>query len=428
MRNKAEVNLSAVKTPAGAQGYTRQEAVAEAMRCLDCPAEYCRKDCPIATPVPEMCRRIRQEDFAGAYEILQKNNPLSSMSCRVCPWEKQCEKDCTRAIRGEAVNIGALERFVNDWQKQQGLPAAEKAPECGLCAAVVGSGPSGLACAMELASAGWSVTVYEAGDRVGGVPRWGIPDFSLPPEVTGDILARAEALGVEFITGKALGRELSLEQLRKDHDAVYLALGAPVPVSGGFEEAMQAQYLLHEASLGRDPVMGRSVAVIGGGDTAIDAVRVARRLGAADVKLIYRRGPEEMPARREDVKAAEEEGVGFLWWTEPAEISGGTLRCRRTEKSAPDYPGGRANAVSCPGTEFNVEADVTVLALGFGTLPVEGLSCDGRGRILADEQGATALPGVYAGGDAVSGPSTVVRAAAAGKAAARAILAKLKEH
>lgn len=425
MRIKSEVNLSPVKTPVSGPGYTLEEALAEAMRCLDCPAQYCRKGCPIATPVPEMCRFIREKDIEGAYALIEGNNVLTAMSCRVCPGEKQCQAKCTRAIRGDAVNIGALEQFVNDWHEANGVLTEEKVLSTGKSVAVVGSGPAGLACAIELLKNGVPVTVYDAADKPGGVPRWGIPDFVLPPVVPEKIICRVEALGAEIICGKALGKDVSLEELISAHKAVFLALGAPVPVSGSFE-AMQAQDLLREASLGRDPINGRSVAVVGGGDTAIDAVRVARKLGSESVTLLYRRGMEEMPARREDVEAAEQEGVRFLWWTEPSEMVDGKLICHKTEPAAPDYPGGRLNAKQVPESEFEVSAEVTVLALGFKNAPVGGVACDMQGRIQTDQNGCTNLPGVFAGGDAVSGPSTVTRAAAAGKRAARAIMNYLK--
>lgn len=426
MRIKSEVNLSPVKTPVTGAGYAPEEAVAEAMRCLDCPAQYCRKGCPIHTPVPEMCRLVREMDFEGAYKLVAANNKLTSMCCRVCPVEKQCESNCTRGIRSEPVNIGAVERFVNDWHEANCPPEEDETLPKGERVAVVGSGPAGLSCAMELLNAGCSVSVYDSADKPGGVPRWGIPDFVLPTEVTSKILEKAEALGAKFHCGKKLGESITLEDILKSHEAVFLGLGAPVPVSGGFENAMQAQDLLREASLGRDPVNGCSVAVIGGGDTAIDAVRVARKLGAAEVTLIYRRGADEMPARREDVEAAEREGVRFVWWTEPVEIKSGKLICRKTEATAPDYPGGRLNAKTVPGTEFEVSAEISVLALGFRNAPVGGVTCDKQGRVLADDNGCTNVPGVFAGGDAVSGPSTVVRAAAAGKRAAASILTYLK--
>lgn len=418
MRIKSEVNLSPVKTPMSGEGYTREEAIAEAMRCLDCPAEYCRSGCPIATPVPEMCRLIRGEDFEKASSIVAENNALTAMTCRVCPAEKQCESKCTRAIRGEAVNIPALERFVNNYRANMAYrdrPSSESV-------AVVGSGPAGLSCAMELLKNGVAVTVYDASEKPGGVPRWGIPDFVLPPEVTEEIVAEVKMQGAEFVRCTKLGEDITLATLQKEHRAVFLGLGAPIPLSGGMDRAMQAQDLLREASLGRDPVKGRSVTVIGGGDTAIDAVRVAKRLGAEEVTLVYRRGREEMPARKPDVDAAEREGVRFLWWTEPVSVEEGKLLCRKTEPAAPDYPGGRLNSASMPGTEFEVETGITVLALGFRNAPAGSVACDGQGRVLADENGRTNLPGVFAGGDAVSGPSTVVRAAAAGKKAAAAIL------
>ena len=425
MRIKSEVNLSPVKTPAGGTGYTREEAVMEAMRCLDCPGEYCRNSCPMATPVPEMCRLIRAEDFEKAYSIVAENNVLTSMSCRVCPAERQCEAHCTRGIRGEAVNIAGLEQFLNDLH---GTPEKKEkfAPPSGRSVAVVGSGPAGITCAMELLKAGCPVTIYDAAEKPGGVPRWGIPGFVLPPEVTEKILCRAESMGAEFICGKRLGEDITLEELLKNHSAVFLGTGAPIPLSGGFENAMQAKDLLREASLGRDPVRGRAVTVIGGGDTAIDAVRVAVKLGAEKVTLVYRRGRAEMPACKEDVDAAEREGVNFVWWTEPVSVEGEKLLCRKTEPSAPDYPGGRLNAVSVAGTEFAIGSGITVLALGFRNAPVGGVSCDGQGRMLTDENGRTNLPGVFAGGDAVTGPSTVTRAAAAGKKAAAAILSYVK--
>lgn len=426
MRIKSEVNLSLAKTPMTGVGYSETEAMEEARRCLDCPVQYCRNGCPIGTPVPEMCRMIRDGDIAGAYEIVAANNALTAMTCRVCPAEKQCEKNCTRGIRGEAVNIAGLEQFVNDWHAAYGVKKENTPVPNGGSVAVVGSGPAGLTCAAELLKAGVSVTIYDSAEKPGGVPRWGIPDFVLPPEITDGILNGVKALGAVFTGGKTLGSNITLEELQKAHKAVFLGLGAPVPVDGGFKGAMQAQDLLREASLGRDPVKGRSVAVIGGGDTAIDAVRVAKKLGAESVTLIYRRGAEEMPARREDMEQAEREGVSFLWWAEPVEIGEGKLICRRTEPAAPDYPGGRKNAVSVPGSDFEVPAEITVLALGFLNAPVGGVACDKRGRVLADENGRTNVPGVYAGGDTVSGPTTVVRAAAAGKQAALAILNYLK--
>lgn len=426
MRMKADVNRSLTKTPVTGSGYTVEAALSEAKRCLDCPAQYCRKGCPIHTPVPEMCRLIREKDFESAHEIVASNNALTAMTCRVCPVEKQCEANCTRGIRGEPVNIAALEQFVNDRHKENCAPVIETPLSTGVSVAVVGSGPAGLSCAAELLKAGFSVTVYDAADKPGGVPRWGIPDFVLPPAIADEIIEQIEALGGRFVCGKKLGEDLSLEELQKAHKAVFLAIGAPIPVSAGFDNAMQAQDLLREASLGRDPVKGRSVAVIGGGDTAIDAVRVACKLGAKDVKLVYRRGLGEMPARREDVEAAEREGVKFLWWTEPVEFSDGKLLCRKTEPAAPDYPGGRLNSrlVECSG--FEVSAEITVLALGFKNAPVGGVACDKQGRVLADEDGCTSIPGVFAGGDTVSGPSTVVRAAAAGKRAAASIMNFLK--
>lgn len=420
MRKRSEVNLSPAVTPMSGAGYTPEEALAEANRCLDCPAQYCRRDCPIHTPVPEMCRKIREGDLSGAHEILVENNPLTDMTCRVCPAEKQCRKNCTRSIRGEAVNIPALERFVNE---RHGRTETENRPESGgKRTAIVGAGPAGMVCAEELRRAGAEVSIYDRSEKIGGVPRWGIPDFVLPEAVTEAAAERLCAMGVEFIGGKTLGKDLTLDWLRERYDAVFLAFGAPTPVTGGFEQTMQAQTLLHEASLGRNPLNGRSVAVFGGGDTAIDAARVAVRLGSRSVTVVYRRGREEMPARVEDVRTAEEEGVSFLWWTEPVQTENGHILCRKTESAPPDYPGGRNNARSLAGTEFELEADVPVLALGFRNAPADGVPCDRQGRVLTDGEGRTGVSGVFAGGDATAGPSTVVKAAAAGKRAAQAIL------
>ena len=420
MRIKTEVNLSPVQTPVTGSGYTPEEALSEAKRCLDCPAAYCRRDCPIHTPVPEMCRKIREGDLEGAYEIVAENNLMTPMTCRVCPAEKQCQKSCTRSIRGEAVNIPGIEQFLNDWHDSKHTYTQQNLK--GSKVAVVGAGPAGLSCAAELLKSGCSVTVYDAANEPGGVPKWGIPGFILPSSVTETVLCELKDLGAEFIGGMKLGEDISLAELQNQYEAVFLSLGAPVPVSGGFDNAMQAQSLLLQASLGRDPIGGRTVAIFGGGDTAIDAARVAKRLGSSQVTLVYRRGREEMPARKQDVATALDEGIEFHWWTEPVLIEEGKILCRRTMPAAPDYPGGRANAVSIPESEFEIAADVAVLALGFQNTPVPGVACDRRGRVLVDENGHTNVHGVFAGGDVVSGPSTVVKAAAAGKRAAWALL------
>lgn len=417
MRLKSEVNLSKTVTPVPAGGYTEAEAVEEAMRCLDCPAKYCQRDCPIHVPVPEMCAAIRAKDYEGAWALVAAVNELSPVSSRVCPGEKQCRSNCTRGIRGESVNICALEQFINDRHEAQ---LASAAPASGKRVGVIGSGPAGLCCALELAKAGVRATVYEKDCAAGGVMRWGIPDFVLPRVPLDALIKRAEALGVRFACGKAV----SAAEALGENDAVFLAVGAEKPVSS-LDGAVQAKDFLTSVSQGQNPAAGKTVAVIGGGDTALDAARAAVRLGAASVRLVYRRGEAEMPARDADVNAAKSEGVEFLFWTDTVSYESGVLTCQKTEPDAPDYPGGRLNCRPVAESIFSLDAALVIEALGFANIPPQGVSCDAKGRVLADEDGRTADAKLYAGGDAVTGPSTVIRAAAFGKRAACSILKDL---
>jgi len=417
MRIKSEVNLSLTKTPVTGEGYTEAEALAEAMRCLDCPAKYCQRDCPIHVPVPEMCAKIRDRDYDGAWALAAAVNELTSISSRVCPGEKQCQSNCTRGIRGESVNIGALEQFVNDHHRTR-VPGVS--PLTGTTAAVIGSGPAGLSCALELAKSGVSVTVYEKEARIGGVPVWGIPGFVLPRAPLKELIERAEALGVRFVCPKAV----TAKELLGENQAVFVAVGAEKPIVS-LTNAVQAKDFLTAASLGDNAVRDKTVAVIGGGDTALDAARTAARLGAKTVTLIYRRGEEQMPGRAEDLARARVEGVQMLPWADAISWESGILTCEKTEAAAPDYPGGRLNCRRIPNSAFPVQADIVIEALGFANLAPDGIECDEKGRILADGTGRTSQTGIYAGGDAVTGPSTLIRAAAAGKLAACSILKDL---
>ena len=409
-------------------GYTAEEAMQEAERCLNCPDRWCAQHCPAHNYIPEFIAKVREGDFQAAWELLSLTNPLMEISGRVCPFEQQCESHCTRGIRCEPVAIGKLERFVADWHRKNTGDRAVSPESNGKRVAVVGAGPAGLTCALSLANAGFAVTVYEKSDTLGGVPIWGIPGFVLPEGMMGRLFDQLRELGTKLVLNTELGRDITVEQLRAENDAVFIATGAERPtelnVPGG-SLAIQAKDYLPDKSAA---TAGR-VLVFGGGNTAIDAARTAIRRGAASVSVVYRRTEDEMPATAGEIELAKAEGVRFVELTSPAafEESEGQISvlCDVMELTAPDYPGGRKNTAPS-GERRRLACETAILALGFENIPVDGLEADARGRVKVGKDFSTSLDGVYAGGDAVTGAATLMKAAAAGKDAAAAIFARLE--
>ena len=414
-------------------GYTPEQAMAEAERCLNCPDRYCSAHCPAHSYIPEFIAEVRAGRFENAWELLRRTNPMMEISGRVCPCELQCQSHCTRGIKGEPVAIGRLERFVGDWHRLHHGQHAAPASQCrGKTAAVVGGGPAGLTCALSLAVAGYEVTVYEKTGQLGGIPAWGIPSFVLPGALMEHQIQQLKDLGVRFRMGTALGVDVTAEQLRGEYDAVFVATGAEravVPAAGGLELAGVVQARDYLTEPGR--YAGRTVLVFGGGNTAIDVARTALRQGADTVRLVYRRMQSDMPCTREEWSIARTEGVELVPLTAPARMVGQDGRltgveCDRMELAPPDYPGGRNN-VRPSGQQVTLACDLAVLALGFETIAVPGLPCDSAGRIRTDRRHETGVAGIFAGGDAVTGPSTLMRAVAAGKDAAAEIFARLSD-
>lgn len=409
-------------------GYTAEEATQEAERCLNCPDRWCAQNCPAHNYIPEFIAEVRRGDFRAAWELLSLTNPLMEISGRVCPFAQQCESRCTRGIKCEPVAIGKLERFVADWHRKNAGTHAASPESNGKRVAVVGAGPAGLTCALSLANAGFAVTVYEKSDILGGVPIWGIPGFVLPQGMMGRLFDQLKELGAKLMLNTELGKDVTLEQLRGSNDAVFIATGAERPVElrvPGAELAIQAKDYLQDKST---PTAGR-VLVFGGGNTAIDAARTAIRRGAAAVTVVYRRTEKEMPATAEEIALARAEGVTFAELTSPAAFDRDngqiSVLCDVMELTAPDYPGARKNAAPS-GERRRLACETAILALGFENIPVDGLEADARGRVKVGRDFSTSLDGVYAGGDAVTGAATLMKAAAAGKDAAAAIFAWLE--
>lgn len=407
-------------------GYTEEEAVNEAKRCLNCPEKYCMQHCPASTPVPEFIAKIRERDFEAAFQLIVNANPMPGISSRVCPQERQCESHCTRGIKNQPVAIGNLERFVTDWhfqhevEKEHDLLTAKKK------IAVVGSGPAGLTCAIALAEAGFVVTIYEKEAHLGGVPSWGIPSFVLPPIQLESLLNFVSVLHITVKTNTEIGKDISLKELKKSFDAVFIAIGAGKAVSPNLEgETLNGVMQANDYLSAKEVPCKKHVAVIGGGNTAIDAARMALRSGAEKVTIVYRRTEAEMPATINEIQLAKEEGIELLPLNSPIRFIGsnGTLsgvECSKMTLTVPDYPGGRKNVAPTKETQI-ITADLAILALGFRNEPFEGLDSNQRNQITVDKKYATTMDHVFAGGDAVSGPSTVMRAAAAGKNAAASI-------
>ncbi len=427
-------------------GYNAEEAQLEASRCLNCKNPRCVAACPVGINIPAFVGKIAEGDFAGASSIIAEDSSLPSICGRVCPQENQCEGSCILGIKSEPVAIGKLERFVGDWSLENECKGCQKEPSNGHKVAVIGSGPSGLACASDLAKWGYQVTVFEALHKLGGVLVYGIPEFRLPKE---KIVAREidslRKLGVKFETDVVVGRTITIDSLMDEEgfDAVFIGSGAGLPrfmgISGeNFNGVVSANEFLTRANLMRaydeeydTPIyVGKRVVVVGGGNVAMDAVRTAKRLGAESV-IVYRRSEQELPARREEVHHAKEEGIEFKMLTNPVEVLGDDkgwvrgLKCVEMELGEPDESG-RRSPVEKPGSEFEVECDVVIMALGTSPNPLlksttKGLETNRRGCIVTNEQGATSREGVFAGGDAVTGAATVILAMGAGRTAAKAI-------
>lgn len=438
-----------------ATGYTEETAIDEALRCLSCKNMPCVTGCPVNIHIPEFIARIKEGDFEGAYEIISKTSALPAVCGRVCPQETQCEAKCVRGIKGEPVGIGRLERFVADWHNAHSdtVPAV---PETnGHKVAVVGSGPSGLTCAGDLARLGYKVTVYEALHTAGGVLVYGIPEFRLPKAIVKKEVENLKAMGVDVQTNVVIGKTLTVDELfEMGNEAVFIGSGAGLPNFMGIPgESLKGVYSANEFLTRSNlmkaykdepvtPIMkGGKVAVVGGGNVAMDAARTALRLGAEKVYIVYRRSMEELPARREEVEHAKEEGIEFLLLNNPTEILGYEnpedkrdpkngfvcgMKVIRMELGEPDERG-RRRPVEIPGSEYVLDVNTVIMSIGTSPNPLiksttEGLEVNRRGGIIVEENtGRTTKEGVYAGGDAVTGAATVISAMGAGKVAAKAI-------
>jgi len=427
-----------------ALGYSAQTAIEEAKRCINCKNKPCVSGCPVSVRIPEFIGLVAEGKFAEAYEVITTTNSLPAVCGRVCPQESQCEAKCVRGIKGEPVAIGRLERFVADWQMSQ--PQKEITPpvQNGSRVAVIGAGPAGLTCAGDLAKKGYSVTVFEALHTAGGVLVYGIPEFRLPKAIVAKEITHLEQLGVEIKTDAVVGRIISIDELFEEgYKAVFIGSGAGLPSFMGIPgESLAGVYSANEY-LTRINLMkaylpeydtpvrrGKSVAVVGGGNVAMDAARCAKRMGA-DVTIVYRRSLEEMPARREEIHHAMEEGIHFHVLASPIEIIGDeqgeakAIRCIEMELGEPDASG-RRRPVEKAGSEFTLEVDTVIMAIGTSPNPLirsttEGLEVNKWGCIVADDNMKTSREGVYAGGDAVTGAATVILAMGAGKIAADSI-------
>lgn len=428
-----------------ALGYSEQTAIDEAKRCLNCKNRPCVAGCPVNIMIPEFISLVAEGKFEEAYEVIHRSSSLPAVCGRVCPQETQCEEKCTRGIKGEPVGIGRLERFVADWHNLHGKASAKRPASNGHKIAVVGSGPAGLTCAGDLAKLGYEVTVFEALHTAGGVLVYGIPEFRLPKAIVQKEVEGLQALGVKIETNSVVGRIFSVEELKNEYgfEAVFLGTGAGLPKFMGIpgesaKGVFSANEYLTRSNLmkayeedGATPIFrAKRVAVVGGGNVAMDAARSAKRMGA-DVSIVYRRSEAELPARREEVEHAKEEGVVFRLLTNPVEILTDAeenvtgIRCVQMELGEPDASG-RRRPVEKKGSDFVLEVDCVIMSLGTSPNPLikqttAGLETKPRGEIVADETGKTSLEGVYAGGDAVTGAATVILAMGAGKAAAKAI-------
>lgn len=428
-----------------ALGYSEEIAVLEAERCLNCRNMPCVSGCPVNIKIPSFIKKIADRDYEGAYRIIAESSSLPAVCGRVCPQESQCEAKCVRGVKGEPVGIGRLERFAADWHNAHSEEAVVKPESNGHKIAVIGSGPSGLTCAGDLAKLGYEVTIFEALHTAGGVLVYGIPEFRLPKAIVKKEIDTLCQLGVRIETNVVIGKALSIDELFEDgFEAVYIGTGAGLPKFMGIPgENLNGVYSANEFLTrinlmkayreGADtPVMhAKKVAVVGGGNVAMDAARCAKRLGADEVYIVYRRGEEELPARREEVEHAREEGIIFRLLTNPVEIISDEnsfvagIRCVEMGLGEPDASG-RRRPVEIEGSEFTIDVDSVIMSIGTSPNPLiksttKGLEIQKWGGIIADENGLTSRTAVYAGGDAVTGAATVILAMGAGKTAAAAI-------
>ena len=428
-------------------GYNKEEAMEEANRCLGCKKAKCMEGCPVSINIPGFVHEVKEGNFEKAYQIIGESSALPAVCGRVCPQETQCEGKCIRGLKGEAVSIGKLERFVADWAKENGIKPVPAAQKNGHKVAVIGSGPSGLTCAGDLAKMGYDVTIFEALHKAGGVLVYGIPEFRLPKDkVVAAEVENVKSLGVKIETNVIIGKSVTIDELLKDEgfEAVFIGSGAGLPMFMGIPGEQANGVFSANEYLTRNNLMkafredydtpiahGKKVAVVGGGNVAMDAARTALRLGA-EVHIMYRRSEAELPARKEEVHHAKEEGVQFDLLCNPVEILTDDkdwvtgIKCIRMELGEPDASG-RRRPVEIPGSEFTIDVDTVIMSLGTSPNPLIssttiGLDVNKRKCIIADEEfGKTSKEGVYAGGDAVTGAATVILAMGAGKAGARGI-------
>lgn len=436
-------------------GYTDEMAVDEALRCLSCKNMPCVSGCPVNIHIPEFIAKIKEGDFEGAYEVISRTSSLPAVCGRVCPQETQCESKCVRGIKGEPVGIGRLERFVADWHNAHSDAVPKCASDNGHRVAVVGSGPSGLTCAGDLAKKGYKVTVFEALHTAGGVLVYGIPEFRLPKSIVSKEVENLSSMGVDIETNMVVGKTLTIDEIfDMGYEAVFIGSGAGLPNFMGIPgEELKGVYSANEfltrsnlmKAYKDDPVTpimkGGKVAVVGGGNVAMDAARTALRLGAGKVYIVYRRSLDELPARKEEVEHAMEEGIEFKLLNNPVEILGYNnpddrrdpkngfvtgMKCIKMELGEPDERG-RRRPIPIEGSEFVLDVDTVVISIGTSPNPLiksttKGLDVNKRGGIIIEEAtGATTKEGVYAGGDAVTGAATVISAMGAGKLAAKSI-------
>ncbi len=429
-----------------ALGYTAEMAMEEAKRCLQCKKPKCVEGCPVNIHIPEFIAKVAEGDFQAAYEIVTSTNALPALSGRVCPQESQCESKCVRGVKGEPVAIGRLERFVADWYRENVNAMPEKPASNGIKVAVVGSGPAGLTCAAELAKKGYEVTIFEALHTAGGVLVYGIPEFRLPKAIVANEVRKLQAMGVTVMTDMVIGKVLSIDELFDEmgFKAVFVGSGAGLPMFMHIPgEALRGVYSANEyltrvnlMKAYEEPsdtpiIVSKAVAIVGGGNVAMDAARCAKRLGAETVYIVYRRGEAEMPARLEEQHHAKEEGIIFKTLTNPTEILGDEegrvkgMTCIQMELGEPDASG-RRRPIPVEGSEFVLDVDTVIMSLGTSPNPLirsttPGLEVNRKGCLVVNEDHMTTRDQVYAGGDAVTGAATVILAMGAGKEAAAAI-------